>query len=383
MITRVFQCPKDLNLCRLWQIGAVWLLLTYFVIGLVPVMLAQDHPPSDQWIRPKNAQDGALWGIKGGIVFSLWPYGLETEKGIYGGGPRGLIRVGIEHEGEIYLINFLAIEPVVNGKLEFSEISPSTVDGKWGKLLWAGADENAVAYSPTANTRGIITHPVLDKPEVEELSLYVFMEQYLAGAHPYLRLSVRNDRPQEVGIQVFNRSGSKPMSFCNITATMGNYERLRQLHLKDQTIDSRELYTGYTGIDFIEKESYPAQKFIRSKGGDYFVFATTNETLVELKQWPNNALAQTKGNWRYRPNLKLTQYWRKEPAPVYPGLQVRVNGRYNYWSGGSNNPEHYMAIPGGAAFENFEFREPYVSGQQTFFGITTQAPEAILARFNE
>lgn len=361
----------------------IWLIWWLSLISWTLPLQVQGQSATSQWIRPKDDKGAALWGVKGGIVFSLWPYGLEMEKSVYGGGPRGLIRIGIEQEGQLYLINFLAIEPVVKGKIEFSEISPSKVDGQWGKLLWAAADEKATSFSPLANTRGVISHPVPGKPEVEELSVFVSMEQYLSGAHPYLRLSIRSDRPQEIGIQVFNRADSTPMDYCNITATMGNYSRLRQLWLKDGIVDARNCYENYTGIDFIEKDPYPASAFIRSKRGDYLVFATGDERLETLKQWPTDSLAQAKRNWRYRPMVKLTQYWRKEPAVNYPGLQARVNGRYRYWSGSSRNPEHYMAIPGGAAFENFELREPYLAGQQLFFGISTQTPQTIRKQFDQ
>ena len=360
----------------------LWGILGVVLVAWIFPVYAQQQPANEQWIRPKDEKDAALWGIKGGIVFSLWPYGVESGKGIYGGGPRGLIRIGTEEDGRFYLINFLAIEPVVKGKMEFSEISPSKVDGHWGKLLWAAASENATAFSPLANTRGVITHPLPNRPEVEELSVYILMEQYMSGAYPYLRLSIRNDRPEEIGVQIFNRPDSEPMNYCHITATMGNYARLRQLQLKNQVIDAREIYKGYTGIDFIEKEPYPTTAFIRSKRGDYFVFATGNENLETLRQWPNDSLARKKSNWQYRPMVKFTQYWRKEPAMDYPGLQIRVNGRYRYWSGGSRNPAHYMAIPGGAAFENFELREPYVAGQQVFFGISKQNPDKILKQFD-
>jgi len=345
-------------------------------------MKAQTGVSSNQWIQPKSAQDASLWGIRNGIVFSLWPYGIETEKSVYGGGPRGLIRVGIERAGKSYLLNFLAVEPVIDGKMEFSEISPSRVDDIWGKLMWASDWEAPTGFYPTALSRGIISHPDPKNPTVEELSLYVFMERFIAGAHPYLRLSIRNDRPQELCVEVLNRSDSKKMDFCNITATMGNYSRLRQLHLKDRIINAKALYKDYKGIDFVEKEQYAADQLIESKGGDLFAFATSDESLVALAAWPDDSLARSKVSWRYRPNIKLTQYWRKEKADMRSDLQLRVNGRYRYWSGGSRDEKHYMPIPGGASFENFELREKYAPGQKMYFGITEEEPSQIIHKFN-
>src|SRR3546814_6895141 len=97
------------------------------------------------------------------------------------------------------MLNFSSVEPVVNGTMEFSEISPSQVDGKWGKLMWAGDHANAPAYRPFSISRGVITHPDPANPAIAELSLYLFMEQFLNGAHPYLRISIRSDRPEELG----------------------------------------------------------------------------------------------------------------------------------------------------------------------------------------
>ncbi|MCL4640545.1 MAG: hypothetical protein M5Z89_16225 [Olivibacter sp.] len=357
-----------------------WVLKLLILVGIqsgLSTIRAQTR-----WIRPNDVHDVAKWGIRQGIVFSLWPYGLEDAHAIYGGGPRGLIRVGVERSGKIYLLNFLAIEPLVDGKIEFSEISPSSVDNRWGKIMWASDHPNPTAFYPTANCRGVISHPDDARPELEELSIYVFLEKYHSGAHPYLKLSIRSDRPDELAIQLFNREDSKQMDYCNITATMGNYARLRSLHLKEGAIDSRVLYKGYNGIDFIEKESYPASSMLRSLDGSYFAFATGNEDIEALKAWPVDSLAKSKLGWRYRPPLKFTQYWRSEQNNGSDNrLMVRVNGRYRYWSGGSRDSTHYMKIPGGAAFENFELRQPYQSGQKIFFGISERTPQEILDRF--
>lgn len=357
--------------------------VTIIILLLLNITVyAQNQQNSNQWIRPEGTDDPALWGIRNGIVFALWPYGLETEKSLYGGGPRGLVRMGFEHDGKKYLLNFLAIEPVVKGDIEFSEISPSMADGRWGKLMWASDDANPTSFHPTANTTGYITRPDLENSAIEELAVYVFIERFMSGAHPYLRLSIRNDRPEEVCIEVFNREDSDSMDFCNITATMGNYSRLRQIHLKNKTIDARKLYKDYTGIDFVEKETYPVEDFLQSDHGDYFAFATTNESLEELMDWPADSLAKRRGSWKYRPPVKLTQYWRKEKPKPNANLHLRVNGRYKYWSGGSRDESLYMEIPGGASFENFELREKYHKGQKLYYGISTDMPSQILDNFN-
>jgi hypothetical protein len=104
-----------------------------------------------------------------------------------------------------------------------------------GKLLWTGDTPEPGPYLPYAISRGTITHPDPAQPDVEELSLYVFMERFANGAHPYLRLSIRSDRPEEIGFEIFHHDGSASMQRCALTATMGNYARLRLLHLKDRS----------------------------------------------------------------------------------------------------------------------------------------------------
>ena len=37
------------------------------------------------------------------------------------------------------------------------------------------------------------------------------MEKFRNGAHPYLRLSIRNDRPEELGLQIFAEKNSAKM----------------------------------------------------------------------------------------------------------------------------------------------------------------------------
>ncbi len=306
-----------------------------------------------QWIR----RDSTVWGIRGGIVVGLWPGAIENLKQGANGGPRGLLRIGYEYMGIVYHINYIAIEPVVNGKIEFSEISPSSVDGKWGK--WMQIQDSSIS------------------PQVMRFELH--MEKFANGAHPYLKLSIDSRRPEELCIEVFHEPDSAPMERCAVTATMGNYERLRKLYLKDTVIDARRLFAGFNGIDFIEKEPYPAARMLRNSHGDLVVPVTTNETFASLANWPQEPAYQSRWNWRYRPFYLLTQYWRKEKEQAGSSLQVRVNGRAKYWSLGSRDPKQYIAIPGGPAFENVELREHYSPGQKQYFGLTRKTPAQLLA----
>src|SRR5699024_7430091 len=115
----------------------VFLLVAPFFIN---EMSAQDLPSENEWIRLESSTSPAAGVRKGGIVLSLWPTSVSNPQGNGIGSPRALLNVGYNFKGHTYLINYMAIEPVVNGKQEFSEISPSRVDGKLGKLIWAGSN---------------------------------------------------------------------------------------------------------------------------------------------------------------------------------------------------------------------------------------------------
>lgn len=354
--------------------------LGFFLFVSLPSFVAHAQDAASQpWIRPDHAADEAVWGIENGIVFSLWPYGLEhRNERPYGGGPRGLIRVGYQNGEETYLMNFLAIEPIVSGKIEFSEISPSAVDGVWGKLLWASDTPEAGSYYPTARARGVVSQVGGPGEAVEELSVYVFMERFVHGAAPYLKLSIRSDRPEELCIQVFHHEDSTPMDRCAITATMGNYSRLRNLHLKGSVVTSTQLYNGFDGIDFIEKDGYPMSQMLEDTDGYLWALATGDETMDDLADWPVDSLARAKMGWKYRAPFKFTQYWKKEKKAADPSLSVRVNGRARYWSGGSRDKSHYMRIPGGPSFENFELQEKYIPGQRFYYGLSRKTPSELV-----
>ncbi|MBK5191746.1 MAG: hypothetical protein JJE07_00800 [Flavobacteriaceae bacterium] len=356
----------------------IYQLIFWTSILLLPVDFYAQESSSVDWIRPNDERDNAMWGIKGGIVVGLWPTSIEYKEGSFSGGPRGLFRMGLEASGQIHMLNFIAIEPVVDGELEFSEISPSRVDGKWGKLMWAGDHKDPGSFYPAAGARGVITHPDPINPAVEQLSFYIFLEKFLSGAHPYIKVNIRSDRPEEIGFVIYNREGSADMERCVLTATMGNYSRMRLLHLNEEIIDARKLYQDYEDVHFIEKEEYPRKEIYRNAQGDYLAAIETNESFSELASWPQTPEYFARQNWRYSPFFKIVQYWRKEGNQAKESLRVRVNGRSTYWAGASNDKSRYVKIPGGPAFENFEMREEYYAGQTFYFGISRKPIEKIL-----
>ena len=312
-----------------------------------------------QWIRPGKADDPLIWGRKDGIVF-----GLPSIGGLPG--PRGLIRVGVisAKTGKPELLNFIAVEPVVLGpgarfsRMAFSELELSRMDpGSRGKRLWVDPGPSVSSDSYRGNLGVLPNH---DGP-VERLSVRIDVERFTANsAHVYLVASMDSDHPNELSLAVYRYDDSPALEELTVTATMGNYERLRQLWLKDRVVKSRDLYGTYTADAFTEHENYPLDEMLRTTDGDAIALCTSNE--------PNPSDVPVTGaeHWRYR-LPKLTQYWRIPAHDIEPDLRVRVNGRRVYWA--SHDP-----LPGGAAFENFEVRQRYQPGQVFLFGVTDKAP---------
>ena len=317
----------------------------------------------DGWIRPASPDAPLTWGRRDGLVF-----GLPSSGGLPG--PRGLIRVGVAQgkSGAPERVNFIAVEPVVSGsggrfsRMGFSELEPSALDGRKGKRLSvvgevAGELRTLPATAnPAAQTGGVLTSSA--PPPIQQLTVRIEVEPFSAnGAHVYLLARMTDARPEEVELAVFHHPDSRPIEELTLTATMGNYERLRLLWLKDRVVDSRALYAGYQGNAFIEHENYPLEEMLRYGDGDALALCTTDE------EDPGGAEV---GGWTYR-SVKLTQYWRMPGHDIQPDLRVKVNGRRVYW--GSAN-----TVPGGLAFENFELRQRYVPGQVFVFGLTRKAP---------
>ena len=307
-----------------------------------------------EWIRPATPTSPLIWGRTDGIIF-----GLPSEGGLPG--PRGLIRIGVisPTTDKPQLLNFIAIEPVVFGagsrfsRMAFSELEFSILDqGLRGKRLWV---DPAEAYQGTLST--VSRSPKL----IERLSVRIDVERFTAnGAYVYLIASINSDRPGELKLSVFRQNQSPPIEELTLTATMGNFERLRWLFLRNRLVDSRTLFRGDTGDDFYEHENYPLDEMLRIGDGDAIALCTTNEPSPSSVPDTNTKV------WHY-PLPRLTQYWRVPAHSIEPDLRVRVNGRRVYWQ--SHNP-----LPNGVAFENFEVRQRYVPGQVFIFGVTAEEP---------
>jgi hypothetical protein len=335
-------------------------LLRSFAIAIVTISFsALALAQSSQWLIPTKPDDPLVWGRRDGIVF-----GLSSPGGIKG--PRGLIRIGLftPDKSEPQLLNYIAVEPVVLGagprmdRMAFSELEMSEMDpGERGKRMWVGPASAVDKSLPLGTLQTLHAGEKI----IERLSVRINVEKFSRnGAHVYLIASIDSDHPSELRLSTFAEDDSPPLEEFAVSATMGNYERLRLLWLKDRVEDSRKVFADYTGEAFVEGDNYPLDDMLRSGGGDAIVFCTSNER--NPRESPGNDSA----HWVYS-LPKITQYWRVPGHDIEPDLRVRVNARRVYWA--STAP-----VLGGIAFENFEVRQRFVAGQTFIFGITTQEP---------
>jgi hypothetical protein len=153
------------------------------------------------------------------------------------------------------------------------------------------------------------------------------------------------------------------MDACVLSATMGNYARLRRLWLKDQVVDAPKLWPKFRPDDwgFSRWQQWEANR-MRTSGGIAVVAATPSEADPARASYA----LDVPRHWRYEGRL-ATQYWK---APVQKGLVVRVNGRKTFWS-------TQAAIPGGVSYENFELKAPFRAGQEFRFGVIAEGPQKL------
>ncbi|WP_152363961.1 hypothetical protein [Microlunatus speluncae] len=298
------------------------------------------------WIRPSDRFPAEpRWGFADGIQVGIVPPG----------GPRGLLRIYapyLDHPRQ-RLINFIAIEPIPEGqdKRGYSELEPSGLDQVRGKRFWSATGVDAEVGESDQPVAGELT--TVDG--VERLSVVIISERFDNGADVAVRVTFRADRPHEFGIAAFRRSGSVPLSACVLTATMGNFARLRLLELANRTVTPADCWSGFTGTGFAPHAKFGLAELTRTETGDAVVSARPDE----VDHGAASYAADTAEHWKYF-GRRAVQTWRA--ADPDPGLVACVNGRYTYWA--SESP-----IPGGVSYENFELIEPFRPGREFFFAV--------------
>jgi hypothetical protein len=255
--------------------------------GLAPPVV--DGP----FLRPAEGKAAEpTWGIKGGIAIGLWP----------NPGPRGLIRVYTPYLGQprLTVMNFIAVEPVVGQARGLSELEPSRKDdGVAGKAMWSTdmREENPRPRDPRGLVRTEEGH--------RTLSVFIPVEPFDNGTRPVVEVRLREDRPHEVCLRVFAAAGGKPMRSCILTATMGNYARLRRLYLKDRVEESRRVYDPFRPVfaGFAVHRQWGISEML-VRDGQAVVAAAPDEPD------PANAHynADVAPGWHYQ-GVRATQYW--------------------------------------------------------------------------
>lgn len=295
---------------------------------------------AERWLRPSDdASAEPRWGHPNGLQLGIPPTP----------GPRGLLRIfapHLDHPRE-RLVNFIAVEPIPRGAVErgYSELEPSTLDpGAQGKRLWsADASEAAESGTTGAPAPGVIA--VIDG--VETLTVWIGVERFDNGSEVRVRVRFFADRPHEVEVAGFANAASSPLAHLVLSATMGNWARLRRLHLVDRIVTPDELWPGFTGTAFTAHRRFPLADLARD-GHAAIVSATGDET----DPWSVDYAADTAGHWHFL-GRRAVQTWRADDP--HPELVASVNARRTYWASAA-------AIPGGPAYENIELIEPFRQG---------------------
>lgn len=89
-----------------------------------------------------------------------------------------------------------------------------------------------------------------------------------------------------------------------VTATMGNFARLRLLHLSDGVQTPADLWPGFTGPEFTDHARFGLDRILRDPGGVATVSAEPDEIA------PSNAdyAEGPAGHWKYS-GYRARQTW--------------------------------------------------------------------------
>lgn len=329
--------------------------IVIFVMFLIASLCFSDNK-TGKWIYPDGVKNkDPYWGIKGGIAVSYAPH-----KGVV----RGLIGIHTPYLGHNSerVLNFIAIEPVVENSRGYSEMETSKIDNKQG-LKIRSSNQFIPDYSIDKLSDIPATGVISDKDASQTLSFYLYIETFANGSKPIIQIILSEASPYEFGMRVYAAKDSKFFRTCILTATMGNYAQLRHLWLKGEVVEAKDLWKDFNVSDpgFAPHHNWGADKILTLDNGQAIVACTTDMISSDKVKYDSNVPFW----WKYEGNI-ATQYWRVPKPTKY--LIVRVNGRTNYY--GADN----WRIPGGIAFENFEVEEPFVAGQEFVFGATTAKP---------
>ena len=287
-----------------------------------------------------------------GIFVALHPAGLD---GRPKGGPRGLIRVGYEENGRRYLINFIAVKPIVASTPGYSELETGG-DGRPGKRFWVGDGLRDGGVGETGNVLGSVERT----PAGTVLSLVVHVEPYANGARPVVEISLFKNAPERIRLRTFSGPRGAPMERCILSATMGNQSRCRWLWLKAGCDLRPGPLQRFCGHGFCGKGSVRIGRSPQDERGDVVAAITPDESSRARSGLCRGAVGTTRGSG-----------WPSSGSSGGANTTGRSNatstGGRVYWAGN-------VPIPGGLAYENFDFQEDFRPGQEIWFGYTPESP---------
>jgi hypothetical protein len=168
-------------------------------------------PFDTHWIRPGfDRETRPMWGHRDGIRIGLAPLP----------GPRGLLRVYTPYlrQPDERPVNYIAVEPIPHGEVNrgLSELEFSHRDNRPGKRFRAVDKLGQIQKDTSGFPSGVAS----TKEGIDYLEVFVLIEPFDNGAHVYLKLIFRADRPHEVGIATFTEEDSCELDYCIVTATM-------------------------------------------------------------------------------------------------------------------------------------------------------------------
>lgn len=311
------------------------------------VFPAAGPAPCHEWIQPEPGQP-PRWGHPDGLSISLHPTP----------GPRGLIRLHAPHLGQTFprVINFVSLEPVAGGRRYQSELERSA-DGNPGLRFTSGDTlEDALRATPTGPNRGVVEKHT----DHEILRLFIASERMPNGAHPAVEARFDSRSPHSVTFRTLAGPDSAPMASLVLSATMGNYARLRRVWLAKGPVHARDLWGDYRPdrLNFAPWRGWKLDELTQQDGLARVAWENDEDNPAQADYAPG-----VSPHWRYQ-GKKATQLWETRAVP---GLEARVNARKTYW--GESGP-----IPGGISFENCELEAPFRPGAEFTFTVSPRTP---------
>jgi hypothetical protein len=289
-------------------------------------LLALSTPGVAQQEAAPDPGAAPVFATEGGLGIGLWPLR----------GPKGLIRVyapsvGVEPPN---MINFIAVEPVVDLQKGLSEIEELEFS-----ITEALRTDRGLEYRMTTG-------------------------RFRNGAELEVVIRLDHDTPEEIHFQVFTTDVGKPPQAVILTATMGNFAGLREVWTANGPVHARDMWIAPIPKDPYFEGFAPHREFypptLHEADGWIMAAATPDATGAPA------ANPEAASHWHYK-GRTATQYWKTRAIEK---LRLRVNARATYWGSTAD-------IHGGPAIENFEFAAPFKLGLEFIFGVTQKTPIAL------